>query len=73
MIYSTIIAVSFHGIKVLPFALLIEKKKHQVLAVPKSSDTAKYVSTDGQFFRKQKTKYSYFCETQCYYHVCVLY
>ena len=40
---------SFQGIKALLFALLIEKKNMEVVAVLKSCDTAKHISTEGQF------------------------
>ena len=40
---------TFHDIEALLFALLTEKKNIEVLAVLKSCDTAKHVSTDGQF------------------------
>ena len=57
MICSIIFACSFQGIKALLSVLLTEKNIIKVLAVLKSCDTAKHVSTDDNFLKNYIAKF----------------
>ena len=51
--YSIVIVVLFHSIKALPFAMLTEKKEHQVLVVLKSVIQQNTSPQMEYFFKRQ--------------------